>query len=181
MHDSIIRQSQNTGKNFLSPLVYNGGMTSQDINNTLPARVSVGVFIQNSKGQWLLGHATGQKHWDIFKGMPDEGEAPEQTALRELREETGLAIAPSALSDTGIHAYRSDKKLHIFKAFLEADPSTMECTSFFEHPKSKQTIAEMDAFAWYSPQEAKDKAVPRLWAILDAISGPNQNFGGPSF
>lgn len=133
-------------------------------------RTSVGVFIRNAQGHWLLGHATGQRHWDIFKGMPDAGETPTQTALRELREETGLTIHPSQLSDTGIHAYRSDKKLHIFAAQIEVDCSTLKCTSFFEHPKTLETIAEMDAFAWYTPEQAQDKAVPRLWSILSSLS-----------
>ncbi len=144
------------------------------MNTSQPApaipRTSVGVFIRNGQGFWLLGHATGQRHWDIFKGMPDPGETPAQTALRELQEETGLIIAPHELSDTGIHAYRPDKKLHIFTAQVEADCSTLKCTSFFEHPKTKQTIAEMDAFAWYTPEQAQDKAVPRLWAILSSLS-----------
>lgn len=139
---------------------------------TLPVRVSVGVFIQNAQGQWLLGHATGQKHSDIFKGMPEPNESPTETALRELQEETGIIIAPGALEDTGLHSYRSDKKLHIFKTFLEVDPDQLKCTSFFEHPVSQEKIAEMDAFAWYTPAQAKGKAVPRLWAILDRLSEP---------
>lgn len=137
-------------------------------------RLSVGVFIQNADGQWLLGHATGQKHWDIFKGMPDPDEFPHQTALRELREETGLIVPASSLHDTGIHAYRSDKKLHIFQCSMDLNPATLACTSFFEHPKTKVSTPEMDAFAWYTPEEAKTRAVPRLWAILDSIS--NQRY-----
>lgn len=147
-------------------------MANTLVEKQFPVGLSVGVFIQNSLGLWLLGHATGQRHWDIFKGMPDLGETPAQTALRELREETGIMLSPNMLIDTGIHAYRSDKTLHIFKAFLEIDPRQLKCTSFFEHPTSKKTIAEMDAFSWYEPQEAKNKAVPRLWAILDALSHP---------
>lgn len=154
-----------------SSLVYNSSMTTTD-NSKPPARLSVGVFIRNAQGQWLLGHATGQKHWDIFKGMPDEGEAPHETALRELREETGIVLPSTVLTDTGVHAYRADKKLHIFAAFMDVEPSVLQCTSFFKHPKSEQTIPEMDAFAWFTPEEAKEKAVPRLWAILDSLVAP---------
>ena len=137
------------------------------------SRVSVGVFIQNIQGQWLLGHATGQKHFDIFKGMPEPNESPIETALRELQEETGIIIASNALEDTGLHSYRADKKLHIFKTFLEVDPSQLKCTSFFEHPVSQTQTAEMDGFFWYTPIQAREKAVPRLWAILDKLSGPS--------
>lgn len=152
--------------------------TTED--STPAVRLSVGVFIQNGQGQWLLGHATGQKHWDIFKGMPDVGEAPEQTALRELLEETGIVLSASALTDTGIHRYRSDKKLHIFTATMEVEPSLLQCTSLFEHAKTKEIIPEMDAFSWYSPEEAKSKAVPRLWAILDTLATRPPQLDGPS-
>ena len=155
-------------------------MNNIDTNHPPNVRHSVGVFIQNSQGRWLLGHATGQRHWDIFKGMPEKGETPEKTAVRELQEETGICLLPFALTDTGIHAYRSDKKLHVFKAFLEIDPRQLVCSSFFEHPKSKQTLAEMDAFSWYTPEEAKDKAVPRLWSILAALSSNDYHASGPS-
>lgn len=167
-------------KNYPTFIVYNRGMDNINAKTQPNIRLSVGVFIQNSQGLWLLGHATGQHHWDIFKGMPDPDEAPEKTAVRELREETGIVLSPNTLTDTGIHNYRSDKKLHVFKAFLEVDPSMLECTSFFEHQKSKKLLAEMDAFAWYTPQEAKDKAVPRLWAILDALTVPTNNFVSPA-
>ena len=36
----------------------------------------------------LVRHSAG--HWGFPKGHPDEGETEEQTALRELREETGV-------------------------------------------------------------------------------------------
>lgn len=135
-------------------------------------RTSVGVFVYNSRNQWLLGHATGQRHWDIFKGMPDPGETPVETALRELREESGLVIPTSVLEDMGIHAYRPGKQLHIFRVQMDVDRTRLACTSVFEHPKTHASIPEMDAFFWYSPEEAKEKAVPRLWDILNSFPEP---------
>ena len=50
-----------------------------------------GVLI-NSRGEVLLrepaGHAKGDR-WTFAKGRPDPGESPQQTALREVLEETG--------------------------------------------------------------------------------------------
>lgn len=42
--------------------------------------------------------------WSLPKGTPDDGETPEQTALREVREETGLLV--SILDEVGDIHYR---------------------------------------------------------------------------
>lgn len=39
----------------------------------------------------MIRHRAG--HWSFPKGHPDEGEAPQQCAERELREETALTIS----------------------------------------------------------------------------------------
>ncbi len=52
-----------------------------------------------------------REHWDLPKGKIDEGETPDQAALREVEEETGLQqleLGPHLL-DTW-HTYRMDKK-----------------------------------------------------------------------
>ncbi|MBA3958324.1 MAG: NUDIX domain-containing protein [Parachlamydiaceae bacterium] len=55
---------------------------------------SYGVIpLRKFKGAWqvlLIQHGTG--HWSFPKGHPEAGEEPQQTAIRELEEETGLRI-----------------------------------------------------------------------------------------
>lgn len=41
----------------------------------------------------VLCGRTSEKIWGLPKGTPDPGEAIEETALREVREETGLEVA----------------------------------------------------------------------------------------
>ena len=43
-------------------------------------------------GEYLLLHYESG-HWDFPKGKIEEGETPEQAALRELKEETGIEDA----------------------------------------------------------------------------------------
>ena len=76
--------------------------------------VSCGTLIVNGAGQLLLCHVTGTAKWDIPKGMQDPGETPLESAVRELREEAGLAFEPELFTDLGCFNYRPDKKLHLF-------------------------------------------------------------------
>lgn len=46
-------------------------------------------FIQNNEPAYLLLHHTAG-HWDFPKGTMEPGETKQQTAIRELYEETGL-------------------------------------------------------------------------------------------
>ncbi len=62
-------------------------------------------------------HATGDYLWEIPAGRRDAGEAPEQTAMRELREETGYTC-------TNLHKLTwiwttpgfTDEVIHLFMA-----------------------------------------------------------------
>lgn len=48
----------------------------------------------------LVQHGAG--HWGFPKGHPEKGESPKETAIRELKEETGLSI-DSYLSEEEWH------------------------------------------------------------------------------
>lgn len=57
-------------------------------------RVGVGVFIFRN-GKFLMGQrrgAHGSGSWSVPGGHLEFGETPEQTAIREVKEETGLGI-----------------------------------------------------------------------------------------
>jgi 8-oxo-dGTP pyrophosphatase MutT (NUDIX family) len=53
-----------------------------------------GVLVRRLRGKWVLAaiRPTGRKPrvWALPKGIIDEGEKPEQTAVREVAEETGI-------------------------------------------------------------------------------------------
>lgn len=78
----------------------------------------------NEELEVLLVHASGNynrhKPWSIPKGMPDEGETPEQAARRETREETGVQAGPLvSLGSTVLQ--RSRKQIDCFAGPAPAD------------------------------------------------------------
>ncbi|GAA4039372.1 RNA pyrophosphohydrolase [Parerythrobacter jejuensis] len=64
------------------------------MTGNLGYRPCVGVMLVNAQGQVFVGQRLdnpGSDAWQMPQGGIDKGEEPEAAALRELREETGLA------------------------------------------------------------------------------------------
>lgn len=75
----------------------------------------------------LIVHKGG-KHWGFPKGHKDPGESDQQTAERELKEETGLVISRFLSKKPYIETYtfykfhqKTHKKVSYFPAFVEGD------------------------------------------------------------
>ena len=60
----------------------------------------VGAIVTDAAGRLLLirrGHEPGKGLWSLPGGRVEPGETDEQAVVREVREETGLAVAPGRL------------------------------------------------------------------------------------
>lgn len=66
-------------------------MTPEEIEK-LPYRPCVGVMVLNAAGEVFVGQRLDRNYdaWQMPQGGVDPGEDPEQAALRELEEETGI-------------------------------------------------------------------------------------------
>lgn len=117
----------------------------------------------------LLGHATGQKHWDIPKGMIDRGESAAEAALRELEEEAGLYAELSELEEVGVVAYSKRKDLHLF--FLRMAPmpdiADLHCTSYFGRGRYKRP--EIDRYVVVPYSEIWNYCVPSMSHALRGV------------
>lgn len=72
------------------------------------SRIALGAacVIVDAEGRVLLVHHTyGAYNWEIPGGLVDAGEGPDEAAVRELREETGMHVVIERL--TGIY-YEAD-------------------------------------------------------------------------
>jgi putative (di)nucleoside polyphosphate hydrolase len=131
--------------------------------------LSCGTLVLNSAGQLLLCHVTDTPSWDIPKGMLDPGETTLEAAMRELREEAGIAFAPERFEDLGGFAYRSDKRLHLYRVRAGEELgglAQLVCTSFFEHPVSGLPTPETDGFRWAARSELTRLCWPRMGKLL---------------
>lgn len=135
--------------------------------------VSCGTLVVNRHGQLLLCHVTGTAKWDIPKGMQDPGEDTLAAAMRELREEAGVAFDPARFEDLGGFAYRRDKRLHLYRVRVDGcgddelgDLSQLACTSFFPHPVTGAATPEADGFRWAGRDELAALCWPRMGLLL---------------
>ena len=99
-------------------------------------RVGVGVFVVRD-GKFLIGKrkgAHGAGTWSLIGGHMEMGESIEQTAIREVMEETGLEIKNIKVSGVTNDIFTAEDKHYI----------TIWVTS--EWKKGKASITEPDKF-----------------------------------
>ncbi len=105
----------------------------------------------------LLAHAKG--HWDFPKGNIEPGESEEQTALRELKEETGILHARliPGFRERIEYFYRfQGRTVHKTVVFFLAESPLGEVKLSHEHT----------GFEWLSPKEAGKKLFPNSLIVL---------------
>jgi 8-oxo-dGTP pyrophosphatase MutT (NUDIX family) len=111
------------------------------------------LFRPVKKREYLLLHyAAG--HWDLPKGIIEKGEASEQAALRELKEETGISKAEiiSGFKETIKFTYAWEgKKVLKFVVFFLARTRQKRVEISWEHR----------GFVWLPYKEAVKKVTFR--------------------
>lgn len=122
---------------------------SLDTENRVAAIIQVGDEI-------LLGHAPNKKDgpnsWDIAgKGHIEVGGNPEETVIREVKEETNIDIASDDLWRLGTSKYQKGKMI-FFLIRLKEKPKNIKCISMFEMYGKK--FPELSKFEWVKIDEA---------------------------
>jgi 8-oxo-dGTP diphosphatase len=119
------------------------------VSNHDLVRAAGGIVVRRApKGAWqvLLVHRPRYDDWSLPKGKADPGERDEETALREVEEETGLRCSLGA--PAGRTRYRDskgrDKVVHYWLMEPETD------TAFVPND-------EVDEVRWCSVAEAVDR------------------------
>ncbi len=144
----------------------------------LPYRPCVGVMLMNADGALFVGQRkdSDMPAWQMPQGGIDKGETPEEAALRELWEETGITadlveivkITPGWVRyDLPDHLigkvwggkYRGQKQKWVLMRYLGTDDQVRIDT---EHP-------EFSEWCWMPPGEVVAQIVPFKRAVYEEV------------
>lgn len=140
-------------------------------------KTSCGIIIVNEYNEIFMGHSTGNKFFDIPKGMLEENEAPIDCAIRECEEETSISIATSQLRELGVFPYNKEKNLHLFFCEMKKSDLILEnlvCNSYFEDFYSKKMKPEADYFEWISMDNLTASCAKSMGKLLNKLKEEGQ-------
>jgi len=113
--------------------------------------------------------------WTIPKGEYEEGESPQDCALRELDEELGAApsLDVELLIDLGAVRQKSGKVVEAWAAEGAFDPAQLRSNTFtIEWPPrsgSEREFPEADRAEWFDPESARRKILPAQAELIDRL------------
>jgi 8-oxo-dGTP pyrophosphatase MutT (NUDIX family) len=141
-------------------------------------QVSAGgvAFRQDDAGVEVALIATGQpSRWQLPKGIVDPGESPEDTALREVREEAGITtemVAPIHIIEYWYVGSRGKQRVrfHKFVHFFLLAYCTGE-VSEHDHEVSEARWVSIDEAANLLAFKGERDVVARAAAMIEELSG----------
>ena len=111
--------------------------------------------------------------WTIPKGEIDPGEDALACALRELKEETGLALEAPATPLPPV-AQKGGKRVRAWAVEGDFDPAALTSVTFEMEwpPKSgrREVFPEVDRAEWMDVDRAREKINPAQAALLDDLA-----------
>lgn len=139
-----------------------------------------GIFLVDQDNKLLIGHPTNAPYnlWSIPKGIPDDGEAHVDAALREFFEETTIALKLNKdhLLILPHMVYSTGKKTLIpflLKLVIPGDYYIPECHSMVTEDKKgmplEHPFPEIDEFKWVNLDEADNVLHEAQARCLDRV------------
>lgn len=122
---------------------------------------AAGGYVQNQENQLLVFYRRGS--WDMPKGKIDAGETPEEAAVREVQEETGLV-------NLGLNEFL----LHTWHTYEHKDRQILKKTWWYRmHTADTQLIPQteedIEEIRWVNPQTWIEQEKEVYDSIRDVI------------
>ncbi len=123
---------------------------------------AAGGIVYNKKGELLLIFRRG--FWDLPKGKMDPGETKKQTALREVREETGLQhLNIVGKAGNTFHSYRLKSGLRALKKSIWYEMKTPDINL------SPQTEEDIEKAIWLPVDQIAKHCTPMYPSIREIL------------
>lgn len=138
-------------------------------DTNISKKLSCGVLVIDRDDRLLMLHVTDQSFWDIPKGTQEQYEKPIYTALREMREESGIIALPEDLVEIGWCEYNRYKDLYLFVLPVDSvdlDKLSCNCT-FTDNRYSENEKPEVDDYRMINFEDAEEfmcGSLQRLYA-----------------
>ncbi len=122
---------------------------------------AAGGYVQNAKNELLVFYRRGS--WDMPKGKIDRGETPEQAAIREVQEETGL-----------INIELGAFLVHTYHTYVEKGNRILKKTWWYwmhtaDTQLVPQTEEDIEEISWVTPKAWLESGVVVYPNILEVI------------
>lgn len=139
-----------------------------------------GLYLYSiTSGKVLVCHAThaSWKQWSIPKGLKDEKEEPLDTAIRELKEETGIEF--KKLDIIALHTLPSvkyEKRNKVLDSFLVIADGGVEKLPLHCGTRVKNAFPEIDKWEWVKldvlnkwVHESQQKNISMIRELTEAL------------
>lgn len=149
-------------------------MKSNIVNNEV---ISSGFVIKNNRNEFLLGKINAHippYQYSVFKGQQELNENLMQTAIRELKEETGIDLSQEHrlnryMSSEPLFQYRVRNKT-VFLFFLEDEEDVL--ANFYLHCSSlwqDTNEPEISGYKWVHISELFNHILPSQRGLAEFI------------
>lgn len=135
---------------------------------------AVGVVIVNSQGEVLLQQRADNGQWGLPGGMMDPGETPEETAHREVYEETGLHIELERV--VGVYAGTEFISTHISGSVNAIVSILFRARPVDEAQEPQALDDESLALVWFSPDALPEMPKRHVIRIRHALSNQREAY-----
>lgn len=158
-------------------------MTPEEIEQ-LPYRPCVGVMLVNGDGHVFVGQRIDQQSdaWQMPQGGVDDGEDPQEAALRELWEETGvtrdLVTVEAETDDWMPYDLPHDLVPRIWKGRFRGQEQKWFLLRFSgtdDQVRIETDHPEFSKWRWLSPEDLPGHIVPFKRAVYEKVLAAFRN------
>ena len=108
--------------------------------------------------------------WSVPKGALEGEETAVEAAVREFREETGIAAPPPPYVDLGVERQRSGKQVRLYLVEADVDIAGFRPGTFTMTLRGRSfEVPELDRLAWVDVGRARDLLVAGQVPFLDRL------------